>query len=71
MAGARFRITESTIAMSHDDGRGVAHMVSVGAVVEVHKGPIDGDRLVEVDWNGKKMMMFTQDLRLRAVPLDD
>ena len=71
MAGQRFRITEPTIAMSQEHGRGTALTVSAGAIVEVHSGPLDGDRLVEVMWNGKMVMMFTQDLRLRAEPLDE
>jgi len=66
MAAERYRIKDPTIAMSHDDGRGVAYTVSVGATVEVCNGPLDGDKLVEVLWNGKAVMMFTQDLRLRA-----
>jgi hypothetical protein len=28
--------------------------------------PLDGDKLVEVVWEGKRVMMFTQDLRKRA-----
>ena len=60
----RYRIKEPTIAMSHDDGRGVALTVSIGSVVEVDN--FDGDRLVNVKWDGKVVMMFTQDLRSRA-----
>jgi hypothetical protein len=66
MAAERYRIKDPTIAMSHDDGRGVAYTVTIGAVVEVRDGPFHGDKLVEVMWNGKTVMMFTQDLRLRA-----
>ncbi len=70
MAAERYRIKDPTIAMSHDDGRGVAYTVSVGAIVELRDGPLDGDKLVEVMWNGKPVMMFTQDLRLRAERID-
>jgi hypothetical protein len=66
MAAERYRIKDPTIAMSHDDGRGVAYTVTVGAIVEIGNGPLDGDKLVEVTWNGKVVMMFTQDLRMRA-----
>jgi hypothetical protein len=66
MVAERYRIKDPTIAMSHDDGHGVAYTVSVGAIVEVQGGPFHGDRLVEVMWNGKTVMMFTQDLRLRG-----
>ncbi len=66
MSAARYRVRESTIAMSRDEGPGVAYTVAAGAIVELRSGPLDGDRLVEVSWNGKSVMMFTQDLRSRA-----
>jgi hypothetical protein len=61
----RYRIKEPTIAMSQDSGRGIAITVSAGSVVEVEKA-FDGDQLVDVKWDGKVVMMFTQDLRWRA-----
>ena len=66
MAAERYRIKDPTIAMSHDDGRGVAYTVSTGAVVEISNGSLDGDKLVEVIWDRKSVLMFTQDLRIRA-----
>jgi len=63
----RYRIKDSTIAMFQEDGVHVAKTVLAGAVVEVHySSPMDGDRLVEVVWNGRSVLMFTQDLRSRA-----
>ena len=62
----RYRITEPTIAISQDAGRGVAYTVNAGSIVELNNGPLDGNKLVEVTWNGKVVMMFTQDLRDRA-----
>jgi len=52
--------------MFHDDGRGVASRISAGTIVELHNIPLDGDKLVEVMWDGRMVMMFTQDLRSRA-----
>ena len=62
----RFRIMNPTIALFHEDGRHVAHTVPEGAVVRVDSAAFDGDKLVDVTWDGKKVMMFTQDLRSRA-----
>jgi len=62
----KYRIVESTIAMSDDTGRGVAYTMRAGAVVELQNGPLDGNKLVEVKWEGKIVLMFTQDLRQRA-----
>ena len=37
-----------------------------GTISAVARLPFDGDKLVDVTWDGKKVMMFTQDLRSRA-----
>jgi hypothetical protein len=70
MAAEHYRIKDPTIAMFHDDGRGVVYTVQAGTVVELSNGPLDGDKLVEVIWDGKAVLMFTQDLRLRAQRID-
>jgi hypothetical protein len=63
----RYRIKNSTIAMFQDGGVHVAKTVSAGAVVELrHNSPIEEDKLVEVVWDGRNVLMFTQDLRARA-----
>ena len=66
MPVGRFRITNPTIALLLEDGRHVAHTVPQGAVIRVDSVAFDGDKLVDVTWDGKKVMMFTQDLRSRA-----
>jgi hypothetical protein len=63
---ARYLINDSTIAMFHEEAGYVAHTIASGAVVDVCNDAIDGDGLVDVIWNGRKAMMFTQDLRSRA-----
>jgi hypothetical protein len=62
----RYRINDPTIAVFQQEGKHVAHTVASGTVVEVTQGVIDGDRLVDVIWDGREVMMFTQDLRSRA-----
>ena len=61
-----FRIKSPTIALFHEDGRHVARTVSEGVIIRVDSAAFDGDKLVDVTWDGKKVMMFTQDLRSRA-----
>jgi hypothetical protein len=63
----RYRITNPTIALFHEDGRHVAHMVPSGAIIHVDNATFAGDKLLDVIWNGKKVMMFTQDLRSRSI----
>jgi hypothetical protein len=64
----RYRITNPTIALFHEDGRHVARTVPAGAVIHVDRAAFDGNKLVDVTWEGKTVMMFTQDLRSRAEP---
>lgn len=56
--------------MFQENGVYVARTVASGMIVEVQNNPIEGDKLVDVVWSGKNVMMFTQDLRNRAEPLD-
>ncbi len=67
---ARYRITDSTIAIFEEEGKYVARTVASGTVVEVCNDAIDGDRLVDVIWKGREVMMFTRDLRSRAEPVE-
>ena len=66
-----YRITDATLALFQEDGRHVAHTVPIGAVVTVDgNNAFDGSKLIEVVWDGKKVMMFTQDLRTRSKSVD-
>jgi hypothetical protein len=63
----RYRITNPTIALFNEDGHHVAHTVPAGAFIHIDSAPFDGNRLVDVTWDDKKVMMFTQDLRSRSM----
>jgi len=62
----RFRIKTPTLAIVEVDGQKTTMYVQTGEIVTVVNGPLDGMRLVDVDWNGRTAMMFTTDLRERA-----
>jgi hypothetical protein len=62
----RYRINNPTIALFEQDGRHVADTVPAGAIIEINGDAFDGDKLLEVVWDGKPVLMFTQDLRKRA-----
>jgi hypothetical protein len=62
----RYRINNPTIALFEQDGRHVADTVPAGAIVEINSDSFDGEKLMEVRWDGKPVLMFTQDLRKRA-----
>ena len=52
--------------MSLPNGKRIPVTVPKGAVVKVMNGPLDGTRLVDVEWDGEAVMMFTVDLRERG-----
>jgi hypothetical protein len=60
-----FRITSATIALFPvDEDHHEAHLVPAGAIVAAER--IDEDKLIEVTWDGKKILMFAQDIRSRG-----
>ena len=73
MPVGRYRITNATIAVFLEDGRHVAHTVPAGAIIAVDNVAsvaFDGEHLINVIWETRKVMMFAQDLRTRAWPVD-
>ena len=69
MQPGRYRILSPTLALVLTGARHVAHTVPAGAIVENDGPPLDGEKLVEVVWEGKRVMMFIQDLRARSEPV--
>ena len=70
MAGDKYRIKSPTIALFLEDGRHVAHMIPADSIVVVQAEELNGDRLIEVLWAEKLVMMFTQDIRTRGLKID-
>jgi hypothetical protein len=66
VAGDKYRIKSPTIALFLEDGRHVAHIVPKGTIVTVQTETFNGDRMIEVLWSEKTVMMFTQDIRTRG-----
>jgi len=67
----RFRLNTPTLAIIRHDGQNYPTSIPNRAVVKVLAGPLDGNRLVDVMWGGKAVMMFTTDIRERGVRLED
>ncbi len=70
MVGQRFRMKTPTLAIMAQDGVKVPVMIPKGAEVEVLDGPLNGNRLVDVRWEGKTVMVFTNDVRDRGERVD-
>ena len=67
--GQRYRLNTPTLAIVNQDGQNRPISIPSGAVVKVTNGLLDGNRLVDVKWDGKTVMMFTTDIRERCEQL--
>lgn len=66
MKGHSYRLSKATLAIVVCDGEKIAATIPVGGTVTVAEDKISGSRLVDVIWEGKPAMMFSQDLRDRG-----
>lgn len=64
----RYRITQPTIALFLEEGRQVARTIAAGTVITAEN--IEGDKLIEVQWSEKTVLMFAQDIRSRGELVD-
>ena len=71
MVGKRYRLNTPTLAIMVHDGQHSSVTVPAGDIVQVTDGPLDENRLVEVEWEGKVLLMFAVDLRERGEPVDE
>jgi len=70
MCGERYRLKSPTHAIVQHDGLNCPTTVPSGAVIRVVAVPIDGNRLVDVIWDGKTVMMFKTDIQERCTRLE-
>lgn len=56
----------ATLALFLEDERHVAKTVPAGAIITIDGADFNGEKLVNVTWDGKAVMMFTEDLRARS-----
>ena len=70
MTGQRYRLNTPTLAILTLDGQNLPVTVPMGSIVQVKNGPLDGDRLIDVVWDGRTVSMFTIDLRDRGEQID-
>jgi len=75
MLGQMYRLKTPTLAILSEDGPSTPvssscglslTKIPTGAEVEVIGGPLNGNRLVDVRWEGKSVMVFTNDIRDRG-----
>jgi hypothetical protein len=62
------RLIEPILAMFALDGHHHATTVPIGTVVDLNGKKFNGDRLMEVQWDGRMVLMFTADLKAGTIP---
>ena len=67
LTGKRFRMTRDTLAIDSSGEKRTAVAVPTGEIVEVIRGPRPDDtRMVDVEWNGRILVMFAEDVEGRG-----
>ena len=66
MISQRFKVKVPLIVLLEIDGLYTTRYSAIGDVVTITNGPLDGTRMVEVQWQGKPALMFTMELREHA-----
>ena len=64
--GRTYRLKIPTLAIMTVDGQKIPVTIPLGGTVEVINTDINGNRLVDVTWEGRTVIMFTTDLRERG-----
>jgi hypothetical protein len=68
--GESYRLKSETLGISTTDRSRTAVIIPKDSIVTIVAGPFEGERLVDVIWNGKTIMLFAQDLRERGELVD-
>jgi hypothetical protein len=71
LAGKRFKLGTSTLAIETVEGRRIAVTVPAEAIIKVVSGPVEGSRLVDVLWEDRRVVMFGIDVEMRAIEIND
>lgn len=63
----RLRITRATIALDTTSGKPTIVTIPNETILTVVPGFADGDKMVDVLWDGRTVQMFAIDLAMRGV----
>ena len=64
----RYRLIAPVLAVFSVDGHHESATVPTGTVVDLDGKTFNGERLMDVLWDGRKVMMFTAELKTKTVP---
>jgi hypothetical protein len=71
LTGKRFELSVPTLALDTVDGKRVAVTIPGGDIIKVVSGPRHGDRMVDVLWEGRVVVMFESDVSVRGTEITD
>ena len=63
MLGQRYRLNTPALAILDPDSQRLPLTIPQGGIVRVVADHLYGDQCVDVEWEGKKVMMLTRDIR--------
>jgi hypothetical protein len=67
LTGKRYRLTAATLAIDSSGDKRIAVTIMEGEIIEVTRGPRPDDtRMVDIEWNGKALVMFLADVHDRS-----
>jgi hypothetical protein len=67
LTGKQFKLKRPTVCVERLDGHRKAVTLPAGAIIKVLSGSMgDGDRMVEVLWEGRTLAMFAVDVNVRG-----
>ena len=63
MVGKRYRLNTPALAIINHEGQRFRMTIPLGDVIQVLNGPLDEEWLLDVEWKGKALTIFANDLR--------
>jgi hypothetical protein len=69
LTGQRFKLRKSALAIEIVNGMRIRVTIPARTILKVISGPIDGDQMVEVLWEGRRVSMFAVDLITRGTEI--
>jgi hypothetical protein len=67
LTGKRFELRTPTMAIDAIDGKRVAITIPAGTTIKVVSGAREGDRMLDVLWEGRTYVMFATDVTDRGI----
>ena len=71
LTGQRFKLRNSALAIENVNGVRLRVTVPTRAILKVISGSLDGDQMVDVLWEDKRVKMFAVDLIARRKEMPD